>query len=177
MFALMWRVLTRPSVAEFENARAGANIGRAITFTFAVGLMLGTLHGFVHWLATSGTAVEIVTMAVMSGLGLLAALFIVQAFQFVVARALGGVGDFATQAFLGALVFAPLFGVVSLVDIIPVIDTIVIAAAMLYFIGVNIFALRAAHGGPVWRVSNIVLLGVSLIGGMIGWLVLASIRQ
>ncbi len=177
MFVRMWRVLTRPSFAEFENARAGASIGRAITFTLQVGLILGTLHGFVHWVSASGTVVEIVTMAMMSGLGLLAALFIVQAFQFVTAHALGGVGDFATQVYISTLVFAPLFGIVSLADIIPVIGTIVVIAAMLYFIGVNIFALRAAHGGQVWRVPNIVLAGVSMIGGVIGWLVLASIRQ
>lgn len=175
MFALMWRALTQPALTTFESARAGARIGRAITFTFAIGVMLGAWHGLIHWLTASGTAIEIVTMAVMSGLGLLAALFIAQAVLFVIARALGGAGDFATQTYLSALIFAPLFGIVSLADIIPVIDALVIAAAMVYFIVVNIFALRAAHGGEAWRVSNIVLLGVSIIGALSGWLVLASI--
>jgi uncharacterized membrane protein len=80
-----------------------------------------------------------------------------------------------TQVNLGALVFAPLFGIVSLADVIPMIDTIVVGASMLYFIIVNIFALRVAHGGQAWRVSNISLLSVSIIGAMIGWLVMASI--
>lgn len=175
MFAAMWRGLTQPSIQSFENARADASIGRAITFTIAIGAMLGTVHGLIHWLTASGAVVEIVTMAVMTGLRLLAGLFIVQAVQFFPARALGGVGNFSTQANLGSLVFAPLFGIVSLADVIPAIDAIIVVASMVYFVAVNIFALRAAHGGQAWRVLNVVLLGVSMIGGMMGWLVMASI--
>lgn len=175
MFAAMWRVLTQPSIQSFESAHAGASVGRAITFTLSLGAMLGAVHGLIHWLTASGTVIEIVMMAVMTGLRLLAGLFVVHAILFIVARASGGAGSFATQTNLGSLVFTPLFGIVSLTDVIVVIDTIVIVAAMVYFIGVNIFALRAAHGGQSWRVSNIVLLGVSLIGALIGWLVMASI--
>jgi uncharacterized membrane protein YsdA (DUF1294 family) len=76
---------------------------------------------------------------------------------------------------LGALVFVPFFGIVSLADVIPMIDTIIVGASMLYFVIVNIFALRVAHGGQTWRISNVVLLSMSLLGGMIGWLVMASI--
>ncbi len=175
MFASMWRVLTRPSIHAFENVRTDGGIGRAITFTIAVGAMLGAWHGLIHWLTASGAVVEIVTMTVMTSLRLLAGLFVAQAVLFVSARTLGGAGNFATQVNLGALVFAPLFGIVSLADVIPIIDTIVVGASMLYFIIVNIFALRVAHGGQAWRVSNISLLSVSVIGAMIGWLVMASI--
>lgn len=175
MFASMWRVLTRPSIPSFEHARAGGSIGRAIIFTMVIGAMLGMWHGLIHWLTASGAVVEIVTLAVMTGLRLLAGLFAAQAVSFAIARALGGMGNFATQVNLGALVFAPLFGVVSLADVIPVIDRIVILASMTDFVGVNIFALRAAHGGQAWRAANIILLGVSVIAAMIGWLVMASI--
>lgn len=175
MFAAMWRVLTQPSIQSFQSVHAGASVGRAITFTLSLGTMLGAVHGLIHWLTASGAVVEIVTMAVMTGLRLLAGLFIVHAILFIAARGLGGAGNFATQTNLGSLVFAPLFGFVSLTDVIPVIDTVVIVASMVYFVSVNMFALRAAHGGQTWRVSNIILLGVSLIGAMIGWLVMASI--
>jgi len=153
------------------NARA--TLGRAITHTFAVGIILGTLHGCVNWLGARGAAAEIVTTAVMTALHLVAALIVAQAFLFVAARAMGGRGDFATQAHLSAL--APLYGSASLADIAPSFGAIAAIAAMLWCAILVALALRVAHGDNAWRVSNVGLFAVSCIGGMIAWLLMLSL--
>ena len=171
----MVQILLHPSLAAFEAERARATLGRAITHTFAVGIILGTLHGCVNWLGARGVAAEIVTTAVMTALQLVAALIVAQAFLFVAERAMGGRGDFATQAYLSALAFAPLYGSASLADIAPSFGAIAAIAAMLWCAILVALALRVAHGDNAWRVSNVGLFAVSCLGGMIAWWVMLSL--
>ncbi len=177
MFALMWRVLTRPALTLFEQARGEANIGRAVTFTFVIGVCFGALRGFIHWFFSSHPAAEIITLAIMTAFGLVASIFIAQAFLFSAARALGGRGDFAAQIFLSSLVFAPLNALAMSADVFQDASALIVFAALAYNILLLGFALRATHGGADWRIPNIVLFALSFIGVLIGWLVLATLPE
>jgi hypothetical protein len=177
MFAAMWRALTRPSLTAFEQARADANLGRALVATLVIGAATGFVGGLINFISTSDSIIEVLTLAIINPLRLVFALIVVQAILFSAARALGGRGDFAKQAYLGALVFVPINALASLLTAIPTVGAFLAFAVLMYGVVVNVWALRAAHGGRAWQTSNIVLLILSFIGGIIGWVAMSSISQ
>lgn len=179
MFSTMWRVFTRPSLAEFENARADASLGRAIIATLIVGLATGLSGGVINVISVGDSLVEAITLMIITPFRLLFALIVVNAFWLATLRALGGIGEWATQTYLSALVFVPLNALSSLLGSIPTLGAVLAIGVMLYGAGVNVFALRAAHDATTWRGSNIVLRlrVLSLIGALIGWVALSSIPR
>lgn len=177
MFAAMWRALTRPSLTAFEQARADANLGRALIAALVIGAATGFVGGLINFFSANDSIIEALTLAIISPLRLMFALIIVNAILFSAARALGGRGDFATQTYLGALVFVPINALASLLAAIPTIGAFLAFAALMYGVVVNVWALRAAHDGRAWQTSNIVLLILSFMGGIIGWIAMSSISQ
>lgn len=171
----MLAVIFRPSLAAFEAARARASLGGAITNTAAIGVVTGGIGGAINFLFAGDAAAEIVTLAIMTALRLVAALIASQAFLFAAARALNGRGDFATQTYLAALAFAPLTALGMLADVVPTYGAFVAVAVWLYSSGPIALATRAAHGGRAWRVANVTLLGWTLLASGIGWLVISSL--
>jgi len=177
MFAAMWRALTRPSLAVFEQARTGANLGRAIIAAMAIGAATGFVGGLINFFSAGDSIIEALTLAIINPLRLVFALIVVNAILFSAARALGGRGDFATQTYLGALVFVPINALASLFAAVPTIGAYLAFAALMYGVAINVLSLRAAHGGRAWQTSNIVLLILSFIGGIVGWIAMSSISQ
>ncbi len=175
MLTAMWRVLTRPSPAAFENVRAGADLGRAIVGTLAIGAATGFVGGLINLLSVGDPIADVLTLTIITPFRLLFALILAQAFLFAASRALGGRGEFATQAYLGALVFVPLNALASLLAAIPSIGAFLAFVILMYSVVVNAIALRTAHGGRTWQISNVMLLGLSFIGGIIGWVAISSI--
>lgn len=175
MFAAMWRVLTRPAPGVFEDARAGASLDRAVIATIVIGAATGLIGGLINVLSVGDSVGEALTLMIITPFRLLFALIVVNAFWFVVARGLRGQGNFSTQVYLGALVFIPLNALASLATIIPTLGAWLAVGLLVYGAVVNIFALRAAHGGSAWQISNSVLFALSLIGGIIGWAAISSI--
>lgn len=177
MFAAMWRALTQPSLTVFEQARADANLGRALVAALVIGAATGFVGGVINFISIGDSIIQVLTLAIINPLRLVFALIVVNAILFAAARALGGQGDFATQTYLGALVFVPINALASLLAAIPTIGAFFAFAALMYSVVVNVRALRAAHGGRAWQTSNSVLFTLSFIGGIIGWVAMSSIAQ
>lgn len=177
MITLMWRVLTQPSLDEFEHARAQAHLRDVILTTLLIGMVTGAIGGVINVFAVGDSIVEALTLAIITPFRLLFALIVVNAFCLIAARALGGHGDFSTQMILLALVQIPLNALASLLAAIPTLGAILAIVSLIYNAILSVLALRAAHGGREWRVSNSVLFVVMFIGGIIGWIALSSISQ
>lgn len=175
MLAIMLQVIVRPSLAVFEAECARASLGRAITNTAALGVVTGGIGGLINFIFAGDAAAEIVALAIMTALRLVAALIASQAFLFAAARALNGRGDFATQTYLAGLVFAPLNALGMLANSVPTLGAFVALALLFYSTLLIALAMRAAHGGRAWHVSNVTLVGWSFVGGWIAWLVISSL--
>lgn len=172
MFAQMGRALMRPSLGGFEQARANANLGRALIAALVIGALTGFIGGLINMLAVGDSIVQTVTLTIITPLRFIFALIIVQAILFSMMRALGGCGNFETQTYLSALVFIPINALARLLESIPTIGAWLAIVTMVYGAAANVPALRAAHG---WRGSNGVLFILSLIGGMVGLIAMSSI--
>jgi len=177
MIAQIGRALTRPSLDEFERARAIVHLRDVILITLLIGGWTGAIGGAINMLAIGDSIVEAFTLAIITPFRLLFALVVVNAFLLLVARALGGRGDFSTQMVLIALVFIPLNALASLLAAIPTFGAMLAIVVLIYNSVVSVLALRAAHGGRAWRVSNIALVAATFISGIIGWIAISSISQ
>jgi len=173
----MWHVLVRPSSSAFDDALAEVNFGRAIIATLGIGVVVGFIGGIINVLAVGDSIIEAITLTIITPFRLLFALVVVNAFWLAILRALGGSGDFATQTSISALVFVPTHALSNVFLAIPSIGGAFALIVLAYGVVVSVFALRAAHGGLAWRVSNIVLLVIALIGGLLGVLAMSSIPQ
>jgi hypothetical protein len=170
----MARVIVYPSLATFEETQSNGNLGRAILATAASGTLTGMIGGLVNLILANSSLADIVILMLITPLRFLGSFLVAQAFLFAALRTLGGRGEFATQAYLSALAFAPLSAVSSLLAILPTVGRYLALATLLYTTVLTAFALRAAHGQSM---PSLVLVLLSLIGGLIGWGVSSSLPQ
>ena len=177
MLDAMRRVIVHPSLDKFLRERDHADFGRAIVGTLAIGALAGGVGGILNVLAIGDSIGEAIALTIVTPLRFIFALILSQAFLLASARVLGGRGEFATQFYLGALGFVPLNAIGILLVAIPAIGAALALAMLLYSMALNVFALRAAHGGTAWRVPNGVLFILSISGGILGWFALSSIGQ
>lgn len=177
MIALMWRALWHPSASVFQDARANANLGHAITATLALGIVIGFIGGIVNLISVGDSLVEVITLTIITPLRLVFALIVMNATWLVLLRFIGARGDFATQTYLSTFAMMPMIALAILLAAIPTIGAWLAIAALGYGGVVNVFALRAAHDESLSCVSNIILVAVSLSGGILGWLAMSSIPQ
>ena len=175
MIRAMGRVLRHPSVNTFKSESTHAKLGSAILVTCFVGAVAGFIGGCINLLLADSSVADILVLTIITPLRLVVALLVAQAFLFVTARALRGQGEFDTQAYLGALVFAPLYALATLVAVLPVIGAWLAFAVLLWNVALNVPALRAVHGGDSWRVWNVALLGLSFVAGTIAWFAISSL--
>lgn len=175
MLRAMTRVLFHPSVGAFEAERPGASLGGAILGTFGIGLVTGLAGGWINFLLVSGSIADIVVLTIITPIRLIVALLASQAFLHVAARALGGRGEFATQAYLSSLVFAPLNALALILASIPFLGAYLAVAVLAYDVAATVLALRAAHGGRAWRAWSALLVLLSAIAGLIAWLAISTL--
>lgn len=175
MLRAMSRALFHPSVDTFERERSSASLGRAIVGTLGIGLVTGFAGGWINLLLASGSIADIIVLTIMTPIRLIVGLLISQAFLLVAARALGGCGEFAEQAYLSSLVFAPLNALASLLASIPRVGAYLAVAVLAYDVLVTVPALQAAHGGRRWHAGRVVLVLLSSIAGLIAWLAISAL--
>lgn len=182
MLRAMARVIAHPSLAAFEEAQSNANLPtnnagltrHTILALAASGATTGIIGGFINLFLANSSVADIVILTLITPLRFLGSFLVAQAFLFAALRALGGRGEFATQAYLSALAFAPLSAVSSLLAILPTVGGYLAPATLIYTTVLTAFALRAAHGQSM---PSAVLVLLSLAGGLIGWVVSSSLPQ
>ncbi len=173
----LWRTFTHPSLAAFQAARATATLGGAIIGTVAIGACAGFLGGTLNVLFANGALADVVADSIMTPLRLVIAFLATQAFLFAIAQQWGGRGEFATQAYLSMLAFAPCHALALLADTIPNGGVWLAMAFWVYGVALIAIALSAAHGASAWRISKLKLLALSGIGGLISSVVISIIPQ
>ncbi len=175
MLRAMRCVLLHPSVGAFEAARPGASLGGAILGTFGIGAVTGFAGGWINFLLASSSIADIIVLTIITPIRLIAALLASQAFLHVAARALGGRGEFSTQAYLASLVFAPLNALALVLASVPFVGAYLAIAVLAYDVVATVPALRAAHGGLAWRAWSMLLVFLSAIAGLIAWLAISTL--
>lgn len=175
MLRAMGRVVFHPSVRAFEAERPGASLGGAILGTFGIGAVTGFAGGWINFLLANSSIADIIVLSIITPIRLIVALLASQAFLYIAARALGGRGEFATQAYLSSLVFAPLNALALVLASIPFAGAYLAVVVLTYDVVATIPALRAAHGGRAWRSWSLLLVLPSAIAGLIAWLAISTL--
>jgi hypothetical protein len=170
-------VLTRPSVATFENREAEADLGSAILGVVIAGVIAGAISGFFVLVggffsavfgggvgaAARGVGGSVETL-IKTPVSLLITLLVFSALMVFVARFFGGRGDYRVQTYLISLFIAPLAIISAVFSWIWVIGGIVGFAIFIYEVVLTTFAVMAAQRLTVsqsvvtWLVSGVGLL-------------------
>ncbi len=175
MLRAMRRVLFHPSVGAFETERPGASLDKAILGTLGIGVVSGFAGGWINFLLASTSIADIIVLTILTPIRLIVALLASQAFLHVAVRALGGRGEFATQAYLSSLVFAPLNALALFLASIPFAGAYLAIAVLAYDVAVTVPAVRAAHGGSAWRSWGALLVLLSAVAGLMAWLAISTL--
>lgn len=170
MIRAMLRVLTQPSISAFESERANPNLGGAILLVTSLGLMAGFIGGIVNVLFAGNGVADIFGSAIETAMKFIAAFVVVQGFLYGTLHIVGGKSNFATQAYLGSLVFAPCAALASLADIPPTIGAYLAAIVLVYQIVLTDRAMRAAHGRQLHPIASFIFC---IFSGLLGWFVIS----
>ena len=145
MMSSSMTVLTKPSVASFQSVK-----GRVNTMTTVVGLVVvGAIGGLLIGLL--GGVGQMVTGLIIGAIVTPIVYYIGQVILWVIARVLGGKGDLQTQANLVGTFYVPLYLLNIILNLIPVVGTILALLVGLYELVLLTFGLQAAHAYTILR--------------------------
>ncbi len=155
----------------FRAEKEGASLGDALNNIAVAGLIAGIVFGLISGLLLGlfGFVIGIITFPIIVIISFLFESLIF----FILAKILGGKGDFSTQTYLISLFTAPLV-VLSLVGLIPIMGWVLYIPIVLYSLYPLTIALRESHGFSTAR-ANLTWLIPRLIIGLIIVLLLSMI--
>lgn len=133
-------VLTKPSTASFESAKSSVNTTNTLIGLVVAGAISGLLAGF-----RSGAG-GLVGGLIGGLIGTLIGFYVGNAILWVVAKVLGGKGDFMLQANLLATFYVPLVVVNAILGLIPVVGGLIVLLVGLYMLYLTTLALQVTHG-------------------------------
>ncbi len=133
-------VLTKPSKASFELAKGMVNTTNTLIGLVIAGAINGLLVGFRS--GVGGLVVGLIFGPIITLIGY----YVGSAILWVVAKVLGGKGDFMLQANLLATFVVPLFVVNLILGLIPVVGALIMLLVNLYWLYLTTLGLQVIHG-------------------------------
>ncbi len=137
-------ILTKPSEAAFEAEKPNVNLTNMIIWLAIAGAISGFFGGLWGLIFRSGSVAGLITGLIAGAIVAVIGFFIGQAILFLVARVLGGTGDFNTQAYLQSIYFVPIY-IVDGVLSIPFLGSLVALVLGLYSLYLTTLALKVTH--------------------------------
>ncbi len=156
-------VLNHPTEASFQTERPNVNLQNALAWLVLTGAIFGFLYGLGTWFYHGGNLFSPIGGMIGLAIGLPISFAITAAVLYVVARLLGGTGDFSTQAYLQSLYFLPLFILIGVARLVPYLDVAASIVGGVYSLYLTTLALRVTHNYPMrqavltWAIPLIVL--------------------
>ncbi len=145
-------------------------VGRILELSFAsifLPLVSSVAYGDTFWISN-------IVMGVIGFLAVLFVFFAVNVVWWVIAKILGGRGEFSTQYFLAALYAAPITLLVFLATFIPFVGFLFQSAMQFYWLYLSVLMIREAHDLSALKAAIVVLLPVIIVLVLIGaWILFA----
>ncbi len=138
-------VLTKPSEASFEAEKANVNLTNMIIWLAIAGAISGFFGGIGTWFFARGGIGDPIGGLIIGAIGGVIGYFIGEAILYLIARALGGTGDFNTQAYLMSLYYVPIIIVGGVFSIFPPLGALVRFLLGLYSLYLTTLALKVTH--------------------------------
>ncbi|RLI86204.1 MAG: hypothetical protein DRO76_04315 [Candidatus Altiarchaeales archaeon] len=134
----------------FRAEKERASLGDALNNIAVAGLIAGIVFGLISGLLLGlfGFVIGIIAFPIIVIISFLFESLIF----FIMAKILGGKGDFSTQTYLISLLTAPLV-VLSLVGLIPIMGWVLYIPIVLYSLYPLTIALRESHGFSTARAN------------------------
>lgn len=189
-------VVTNPSVATFDAERPRAAMDRVFvgvllsSFIASVGSAIGQIVWTVLQAGMGAERMEIaagvMTAFLLPFLGPVFSLigfFIGNGVLYLLAKLLGGTGDFVVHNYLLSLLYAPLAIIGGVFSIVPVLGGLAGIPLGIYSLVLTTLALRSAHGLStgraiaVWAIPLAVVVGLTLCGLIAIIALLAPVMQ
>lgn len=172
-----WRsVLYPPSVASFDAQKPAANWNTIWISLALLGVVQGVfavITGFEYHKAR--TPYPGVGTFIGSFIGVFFAFFIGAGLVYLLARMLGGTGQFLEHSWLLSLVWVPIQAVSAAVGVIPFLGGIVQFALAIYSVVLYVYATASAHRMTLGRATVAVLIpGLVLVAIVLLLLVVAA---
>ena len=171
MFEQLWqswvKALTVPKVETFDEEQRQATIEKAVVGMAIAGVAAGILGALVA-LASGDVGAAIVSI-IGGPIFAVIGLFIMSGILFIVAKVLGGTGDFVVQTYLVSIIYAP----INIVRGIPFVGSVVGGLASLYALYPLTFALQSVHKVPtgkavlIWLIPGAILLVLGLCAAIV----------
>ena len=187
LFRSWLAVLSRPSVAAFDRERSGAAMEKVLAgvalggFVGGIGYVLGqfvtfslltnVIPGFgffapdeamLEWEAIPQLLVSALGL-VLAPLGALVGFFIWAGILFLVAKALGGPGDFVVHSYLLSLIAAPLGAIGGLLNMVFCLGIVAGLPLFVYQLVLTTLALQSAHGFTTGRAATVWLVPLGVL--------------
>lgn len=172
-----WRaVLYPPSVASFDMQKPAANWNTILISLALVGLVQGVfsfITGFEYH--KSGTPYPGLGTIIGGFIGAYVGFFITAGLIYLLARLLGGTGEFLEHVWLLSLVWIPIQVATSVIGVIPVLGGIVQFVLAIYAIILYIYATSSAQRMTLGRSTVAVLIpGIALAAIVLILLIIAT---
>jgi len=147
LFNTWSKVLTRPSVEVFDEEAPKADLTQAIVVMVLTGLVSGLLGGLLRLVFTAGRygIRAWIIGTIVSPIFYPIVFLIGSGILYLIARALGGQGDFNTQTYLISLFAAPLGMASGVLGPIPLLGGLISLAISIYQLLLLTYALVSAH--------------------------------
>lgn len=186
-------VLKKP-VQTFRKVKKSADLMQGLQHVVVAGLIAGFINGLMAMVF--GTSIAGALMPVAAGVAGATAFFAVligtpignaiswiisSGIFYLIAKFLGGKGDFKTQAYLYAIYIAPIGIITAVLNLLPVAGQILSLIVSLYALYMLTMSLKEAHGYSVgkavltWLLPLIFLVVIAaIIGAAIATMVLGG---
>ena len=193
-FNLWIEVLKKP-VQTFKKVKKSADLTEGLLNVVVAGVIIGFLNGLMAM--AFGTSIAGAFMPVAAGAVGIATFFgvligtpignaiswiVASAVLYVIAKFLGGKGNFKTQAYLYAIYIAPIGVITAVLNLIPVAGPILSLIVSLYGLYLLTMSLKEAHGFTVgkavltWLIPALIVVVIAaIIGAAIATMVLGGL--
>lgn len=153
-------VLTKPGKASFDSTK-----GQATWMNTIVGVVIWGLVAGLFSVVTGGGVASIIT----SPIGTLIGFFIGSAIIFVLAKVVGGTGDFNGNSFMLSLFGVPIGIINEVLGFVPAVGGIVGLVLGLYSLFLLYFGLQSYHGLDSTKALIVVgiLLAIAIVVGIL----------
>jgi hypothetical protein len=179
-----WKAVTKPGAMTFAEESGKAKWDIILTQLFGYAIIVAIL-ALINYYVTAATTAAILnqlnssanttsttgTFAVASSPGgallislaeTLIGFFIIQGILFGLAKAFGGQGTFAGQAYSFLLFQVPLGILTGVLDLIPIAGAFIGLAVLIYEIVLSVFAIQGTHRLSGGKASAVVLIPVAV---------------
>lgn len=168
MFEIWIKAITGPTEENYLSIlKSGEpSFGTAAMWMVVAGIVSGIVNGAAAFLFDSpmaelgvGAGALFIVYPIMIVIGF----FIGSGIYYLVAKALGGTGDFGEQSYLLAAGQAPLNMIAGVISVIPVLGGCIAGLASLYVIYLNVLSIKTAHGFDWGKAVATVLIPLVVI--------------